>query len=175
MDPNRSIDLGKHGHEDGRVISIIKRSVSSDGRALTFVATVKTDSRKDFTETTVYTRTSPEKSGLVGTWKPVSVHADTPDVLTFRVTPDGALSYAGAGESFSAKPDGNRYPLKSDLDSVSLRFSGDRSISFTFFMKGKALDIETLTLSKDGQSFTGTERNANSNTPNSTRVYQKQP
>lgn len=160
--------------KDGRVISTIKRTVSSDGRTLTFVTTLKTNDRGNPTETTVYSRISGEKSGLAGTWKPISVHADTPDVFTFRVTPDGALSYVGQEESYSVKPDGNRYPLKGDFDGVSLRSSGDRTISFTFFMKGKPFEIETLTLSNDGQSFTATERNANSNTLTATLVYRKQ-
>ncbi len=155
------------------MISTIKRTVSSDGRTLTFVATLKTNGRKDSSETTVYSRISAEKSGLVGTWKPISVHADTPDVFTLRVTPDGALSYVGPEESYRLKPDGNRYPLKGDFDGVSLRSSGDRTISFIFFMKGKPFEIETLTLSSDGRSFTAIERNADSNTLTATLVYRK--
>ncbi len=161
--------------KDGRVISTIKRTVSADGRTLTFVAILKSNGRKDSTQTTVYTRISAEKDGLIGTWKAISSHSDTPDVFTFRVTPDGALSYAGLEATFTVKPDGNRYPVKDGFDSVSLRSSGDRTIKFTFFLKGKPFENDTFTLSNDGQSFTETDRDANTNTVTATRVYRKRP
>ena len=161
--------------KDGQVISTVKRTVSSDGKTLTFVATYKRNGRKDTTVTTVYSRISAEKDGLAGTWKPVSGRSDTADVFTFRVTPDGTLSYAGLDASFSVKPDGNRYPVKDEFDGVSLRSSGDRTISFTFFLKGKPFEIDTFTLSSDGQSFTETDRNVNSNATTATFVYRKRP
>jgi hypothetical protein len=118
---------------DGQVIHTIRRTVSSDGRTLTHAISEKTKDAKSVAQTAVYERISGEKSGLVGTWKRISVHADAPDVLSFRITPDGALSYAGQDETYIVKPDGKQYPSKGDFDTVSLKSSDDRTIEITLF------------------------------------------
>ena len=84
----------------------------------------KVQDSKSSTETIVYERISGEKSGLVGTWKPVSDHTDTPEVFTFRVTPEGALAYSGNDESFIVKPDAAQHRLNGDF-TVSLKSSGE--------------------------------------------------
>ena len=140
-------------------------SAESDSGVVRLLVPIKATSHRE---------PSAETGGLTETWKPVSSHSDTPpEVFTFRVTSDGALSYTRLEASFTVKPDGNLYPAKGSVDGVSLRSSGDRTISFTVFLKGKPLEIDTFTLSSDGQSFTETERDPNSNKRTATHVFRK--
>ena len=79
------------------------------------------------------------------------------------------------GESYTVKPDGKHYSAKGNFDNVSLRSPGERTIEVTFFSKGKPIEIDTITLSADGQSFQEMDRDAANNETTETLIYRKQP
>jgi hypothetical protein len=155
------------------------RTISADGKTMTLTAHAF---EKNLTsiETKVYTRTSGESSGLVGSWKAVSVKSETPDVMEIQVLADGTITFHELVPDFhfSAKLDGKDYAVTGTNANPKLRASfrrvADRTIEQTAKNGDKPFELITWTLSRDGQSIAQTTRLIDPDGPVNTSLYRRQ-
>lgn len=91
-----------------------------------------------------------------GQWQETSISSE--DSLTVYKTngDEVTLTRPTTGESYTAKFDGNEYPVKGSYayNTVSLKRLGERSFEETDKLNGKVVEIDTLTVSKDGKTLT---------------------
>jgi hypothetical protein len=77
-------------------------------------------------------------------------------LTTYKTKGDELTFSRPSGETYTAKFDGNEYPVKGGYSdyTVSLKRLGDRSFELTGKLKGKLNAVETWTVSNDGKTLT---------------------
>jgi hypothetical protein len=95
---------------------------------------------------------------ISGQWLEVGTVSDAAVmVTTFKAAGDELTLNRPSGETFTAKFDGNDYPVKGAgfwYDTVSLKRFGERSFEETQKLKGKPVETDTWTVSNDGKTLT---------------------
>jgi len=92
-----------------------------------------------------------------GQWQQLNDTADEKLLLTTYQTNGDELTFTRpTGETYTAKFDGNEYPVKGGYSeyTVSLKRLGERSFELTGRFKGKVDAVETWTVSNDGKTLT---------------------
>jgi hypothetical protein len=147
--------------KDGKLISEQIRSASQDGQTLHVKVTTYTSQGAQYT---VGDSTServgkplPDANLSSGSWVTQKVSLTGNSLVTTYTETDSELHMlAPTGVTWTAKFDGNDYPVKgtSNPQSVALRKINDHAIELTVKEKGTIIWIETLTISADGRTMT---------------------
>jgi len=82
--------------------------------------------------------------------------SENAQVTTYKTNGDELTMTRPTGESYTAKFDGNDYPVKGSYgyDQVSLKRVSDKTFEETDKLKGKVIEVDTWTVSKDGKTLT---------------------
>ena len=138
--------------ENGKLLGNATYRLSDDGRTLT----VRQKSRPD--SPVVYRRTSGERQGgLAGVWSLTSASVST---LVIEVADGYDLVQTSGGAQCKANFDGRDYPIiapngqPSGFEHCRISRVGERGFSLTISINGKAVAVDTYTVSGDGQTLT---------------------
>jgi hypothetical protein len=158
VDPHTITVAGK---KDGKATFEQTRTVSADGKTLT----VKSTSHPMNSDQTATFETTAKRSGIA----PSGVHATSGDwiiqkqsgsanalLTTYKTNGDEFTMTEPTGETYTAKFDGNDYPVKGDygVDAVSLKKVNDHTIEETDKRGGAVVDVSTMTVSANGKTMT---------------------
>ena len=147
--------------KDGRVVELLKATVSSDGKTTTVEDTYyPIASKQPVTLRSNHIRVAAGPSGshaVSGSWRiqKTEVSASEQPSFTLKSTPDGLMySDASSGVSYDAKFDSKEYPFKGVSGGViSLTKLNDRSFVETFRRDGKVVEVNHMTVSADGKTM----------------------
>jgi hypothetical protein len=146
---------------DGEVVSKQLRAASLNGETLHVRVTLYfAQSRKSTVEENTSARVGKPVPGAnlsSGSWVTQKVNLSGGSLVsTYRETNSELSMSTPTGVSWTAKFDGNDYPVKGIpvQQSVALRKINDRTIEVTVKEKGTIIWIETLTLPADGRTMT---------------------
>jgi len=149
------------GKKNGKVAFEATSTVSADGKSLTEKGvTYPPNGDKPVNWTTTYKRVGIAPMGVhatSGQWMDVKDEASENGLLTtYKTNGDELTLTRPTGETYTAKFDGNEYPVKGayGYDTVSLKRLGDRSFEETDKLKGKVVEVDTWTVSNDGRILT---------------------
>jgi hypothetical protein len=141
---------------NGKVVVTGKISVKAD--TLTGTLTVNRPDGGTIQQSSVFTRVS-GGPGFFGKWKSTQTR---PAAATLEITANGAdgvtVNYPEFGFSCSAQFDGKDYPgagqLAGSKSTFSFKNAGPRSFEMTSKTDGKAIYVDTFTVSADGKTLT---------------------
>lgn len=145
----------------GKVVATSKRTVTPDGKTLTFEFSDSTATNADpvtgsGTETRV-AKGPPNSAPISGSWRTTSFKSISDNGLTFtyKVNGDSLSMTTPTGQSYTAKLDGTDAPFKGDpgVNSVTVKKKGDSGIVETDKRDGVVISISTNTVSADGKSM----------------------
>jgi len=150
----------------GTIISEQTRTVSSDGKTLT----VKTayhpmNGGEPVITTSTATLVGVAPSGVQatsGSWRITKVQqSDNGLLTTFKTAGDELSMSEPGGESYTAKLDGNDYPVKGayTYNTVSLKRIDAHTIEETDKRDGKVIVVATMTVAPDGKKMTVVDTN----------------
>jgi len=145
----------------GTTISEQTRTVSADGKTMT----VKTTFHPANGGAVVTSEAKATRVGLApaainptsGSWRIASVQqSDNGLLVTFKTNGDEITMTEPTGETYTAKLDGNDYPVKGAFgwDAVYLKRINKNTIEETDKRAGKVIDVSTTTISADGKKMT---------------------
>jgi hypothetical protein len=146
--------------KDQKVVFEGTDTVSADGKTLTWKgAYYPANASKPYNELTTLKRTGIAPSGVhatSGQWLEVNTTFSEELLDTFKTTGDELTITRPGVEPYTAKFDGNEYPVKGSdwFDTASLKRLGERSFEETNKLKGKVIASATLTVSNDGKTLT---------------------
>lgn len=147
--------------KDGKTISEQTRTVSANGKTMIVKTTSHPqNSEKPLTFEVVGDRTGIAPSGVhatSGKWiiKKISGSADAM-LTTYKVTGDQITMTDPTGDTYTAKFDGQDYPVKGayTYDAVSLKLINPNTIEETDKRGGKVLEVDKMTVSANGKTMT---------------------
>ena len=158
VDPHTITVAGK---KDGKAMYEQTRTVSADDKTLN----VKSTSHPMNSDQPATFETTAKRSGIA----PSGVHATSGDwiiqkesgsanalLTTYKTNGDELTMTEPTGETYTAKFDGNDYPVKGDfgVDAVSLKKVNDHTIEETDKRGGTVVDVSTMTVSANGKTMT---------------------
>jgi hypothetical protein len=147
--------------KDGKLLSEQTRTVSADGKTLT----VKTTSHPLNSDTPITATATGKLVGVApagvhatsGQWKIEKVEqSDNGLLTTYKRNGDELSMSTPTGESYTAKLDGNDYPVKGTPghDMVSLKKIDAHTIEETDKRKGTVIEVDKMTVSPNGKTMT---------------------
>jgi hypothetical protein len=149
------------GKKDGKVVFEQTATVSADGKTLTVKGVGHPpNGDKPVEFTTKMKRVGTAHSDVhatSGRWLVLGGQAsENAQVTTYKTNGDELTMTRPTGESYTAKFDGNDYPVKGSYgyDQVSLKRVNDKTFEETDKLKGKVIEVDTWTVSKDGKTLT---------------------
>src|SRR5438067_1239094 len=83
--------------DGAKLIATRRIQISTDGKTLTEITERKIPGGKDLVTTVVYKRTSGDQQGLVGNWKPESIHSSEPLQTKYEAIGTTGLRVTGSG------------------------------------------------------------------------------
>jgi hypothetical protein len=147
--------------KDGKVLTEQTRTVSADGKTLTTKSTVHPINSDQPLITTITAKLVGIAPAGVhatsGQWRVEKVQESENGLLTtYKVNGDELSMSTPVGESYTAKLDGNDYPVKGtpSHDMVSLKKIDAHSIEETDKRKGTVIEVDRITVSPDGKTMT---------------------
>lgn len=166
----REIDLNSIeiiGKKGGKVMSDTTRIVSADGNTMTEKVVNSFVSSQPLTSEFTYTRITPGPAGAnmtSGSWQRVGTQVNESALLTtFKSNGNGLDMSTPGGNRYSAKFDGNEYPVVVSLPNVkatvSLKLINDHSFEETRKYDGAVMFVRTYTVSDDGKKMTIATKN----------------
>ena len=120
--------------------------------------------------TSVFRRTSSERTGLDGEWSHKTVNAA---ILEIEVAQGYDLVIRQGGALCNANFDGEDYPTSDANVTCAIARTSDRSFSFTVKFNGRPVAVGTRTVSEDGRTLTQVDGSFGQ-PPNMTVVYDRQ-
>lgn len=149
------------GKKDGKVAFEQTVTASADGKTLTVKGVghpPNGDKPVEFTSVLKRVGTShPDVHATSGRWLVTGGQAsEYAQLTTYKVDGDELKMTRPTGESYTAKFDGNDYPVTGSYgyDQVSLKRVSPNSFEETDKLKGKVVEVDTWTVSKDGKTLT---------------------
>ncbi len=145
------------GKKNGRVVELVKFTVSADGKTSTVVIMMNFDHSKPTSKSTItFVRIDAGPSGshaISGTWKPKTYIE--PHTVTYKSSPNGLIMSTPGGKYFDAKFDGKDYPIRGDIAglTVSLAKVDDHTIAETDKVGEKIIEVFTISVSADRKTL----------------------
>jgi hypothetical protein len=143
---------------DGKQVESIKLVVAADGKSMMRDVTDQFGADPTF-YVERYTRVAEAPAGahaISGSWRESKmISASGPGVVvTYGMTDDG-FTMSSNGQSYSAKFDDKTYPVKGDPTKtmVNLKKVSDTEVIETDSQKGAVVEIEDMTVAKDGKTI----------------------
>ena len=131
--------------------------------------------------TVVYKRTSGDQQGLVGNWKPESIHSSEPLQTKYEAIGTTGLRVTGSGGltqilTLDGKPNPVTGPAVIPGMMITARIVNDRTIETTSSREGVDASKGTLVISTDGKTMTSTAMSLGPNAGNEpgVLVFEKQ-
>jgi hypothetical protein len=146
------------GKKAGKIVELIKFSVSPDGENSTVELTMHFDQSKPAaTQTLNLIRVAVAPSGshaISGTWKPKTYIR--PYTVTYKSSENGLTMSTADGKSFDVNFDGRNYPIKGGIAGLtaSLAKVNDRTLVETDKVGEKIIETFTMIVSADGKTIT---------------------
>jgi hypothetical protein len=145
----------------GATISEQTRTASADGKTLTVNTTFHPQNGGPAVTSEVKAfRVGIAPAGInptSGSWRITTIQqSDNGLLVTFKTNGDELTMTEPTGETYTAKLDGNDYPVKGaySWDAVSLKQINKNTIEETDKRSGKVVDVSTMTISADGKKMT---------------------
>jgi hypothetical protein len=149
----------------GKVVSELTRSVSADGKTLTY----KTTSHPMNSDQPVTSEATAKLVGIApsgvhatsGSWQIEKVkESDNGVTVTYKTNGDELTMTDPTGVSYAAKFDGNDYPVKGSYgyNAVSLKKIDPHTIEETDKRDGKVIEVSTIKVSGKTMSVTSTNK-----------------
>jgi len=141
----------------GKVVARNKLTASEDGRILTtgWSAISNNGDANSGTFDSERIEGAPAGANKVsGEWHPIKTNTTEDEVtVTYKDTADGLAMSDPAGDSYTAKFDGNEYPFRGDpgITSVSLKKIDEYTTEETDLRNGKVVAICHMTIERDGK------------------------
>jgi hypothetical protein len=150
--------------EKGKLITTRQIEVSTDGNKLTEVTKRFAPDGKEMTETVIYQRSSGSPHGLVGIWKPESIHSSEPAQARIEAVGSNGLRLRGqTGNTvtwdFTGKPQPVVGPGTISGTTDTAKTLNDSAIEVTTSREGIATNKTIFVVSDDGKSLTATTTN----------------
>jgi hypothetical protein len=150
----------------GRIVSDQTRTASSDGKTLT----VKSTEHPAAGGAAVTAEVKAVRIGIApaginrtsGSWKIIKVQqSDNALLTTYKTDGDKFTMTEPTGETYTAKFDGNDYPVNGayDYNTISLKRMDTNTIEETDKRDGIIVDISRMTISPDGKKMTIVDTN----------------
>jgi hypothetical protein len=147
--------------KDGKIVTEQTRAVSGDGKTLT----VKSTRHPANQGMEVITEVKATRIGIApaaingtsGSWKITGVQQSDNGLLkTYKTDGDQITMIAPTGKTYTAKFDGNDYPVKgaNSYNAVSLKRIDKNIFEETDKRDGTIVDISRMTISSDGKKIT---------------------
>jgi hypothetical protein len=147
--------------KDGKIISEQTRAVSSDGKTLTIKSIEHPANQGAVVKAEVNaTRIGIAPAAINGTsgsWKITRIQqSDNGLLTTYKTDGDQITMTAPTGETYTAKFDGNDYPVKgaNSYNSVSLKRIDQNIFEETDKRDGTVVGVSRMTISSDGKKIT---------------------
>ena len=167
--------------ENGNLITTRRIQISADGKTLTEVTERKIPGGKDLVATVVFKRSSGDQQGLVGIWKPESVHTSEPSQVTHEAVGSNGLRITSRGGftqtlTFDGKPTPVTGPAVIPGTMIAAKIVNDRTIETASSREGVVTGKATLVISADGKTMTSTftSLGPNAGSEPGVVVYEKQ-
>jgi hypothetical protein len=96
-----------------------------------------------------------------GSWRIQKLNASENGLLeTYKFSGDELTYSTPTGETWTAKPDGNDYPVKGtyNYDAVSLKKIDAQTIEKSLKRGGKLIEVDKVSISSDGKKMTAVDR-----------------
>ena len=143
---------------NGAVLSVDTTHISADGKTMTVTSKGTKPNGEAFNDSATLQRTS-GGPGLTGQWKSTEVKSSTE---MWEITPNGDDGLTMKIVDFNAvctmKFDGKDYPVTGPTVpknfTLAVRKTGPRSLEMTENMDGKAVFVDSFTVSADGKTLT---------------------
>lgn len=142
----------------GRTMFTEVDSVSQDGNALTQMVKDTTEAETVTTETQSH-RVESGSAGshsISGTWKAFkAIRSLNGSLIKYTCTKDSFSAETPLGERYTAKFDGNFYPVEDDPGhtTVSAKLLDARTVELTSKRNGKIVSVSRLSVARDGNSI----------------------
>jgi hypothetical protein len=159
-------NVTRTGRKAAKTTSVVKYSVSADGKTLTVTYDDNSGSKPvhgSYTET----RAGAGPAGahaVSGSWKRDKYNSVSDEGLTvtFKADPDMLHMSAPTGQSYDAKLDGTETPVKGDIGGtvVSVKKNGDAYVE-TDKIDSKVISVVTMTVGADGKLHSVEENKRN--------------
>lgn len=147
--------------KDGKTVSEQMRTASEDARTLHVKVTLYPPQGAEPSVQEIASERIGEPvlgaNSTSGAWRTRKMNGSENQLLATFKDSGGELSESvPTGLSWTAKYDGEYYPVKGsyDEDSVSLKRINDRTIELSFKANGKVVHVNTMALSSDGRVMT---------------------
>jgi len=147
--------------KNGKTVTEQTRTVSDDGKTLTVKVTAHPENSDQTVSVEVtYTRVGKALAGAhatAGSWRINKIKESENGLTTTYKSSGNELSMSEpTGESYTAKLDGNDYPVKGSYtyNSVSLKRVNERTIEETRKRDGKVIGVSKMTVAPDGKKMT---------------------
>jgi hypothetical protein len=150
--------------KNGKTIREATDTASADGKTLTY----KAKSYPQASDQVITTESTLQRvseapagaNGVSGSWQIQTWSASDNDLLeTYKRNGDELTYSTPTGETWTAKFDGNDYPVKGSysIDTVSLKEISERQIEISFKRGGKLIGVNTIKVSKKGKKMTSVD------------------
>jgi len=156
------------GKLKGKTLWTSKMTLSADGKTVTEVYT-QNYGTEPVEYKVLHTQVAPPAAGenaLSGSWVQSKVlgASDSGLLQTLGMTDDG-FTFSQNGQSYDAKFDGKKYPIKGDPTGteVVLKKLGPNAVEESDYQHGKLVDVERMTVSADGKTLHIVNRDVRSN------------
>ena len=149
--------------DEGRLQTTRRLRIAPDGMTLTEETELQTTDGAKTVDTIVFRRSSTEKDGLVGTWKPESFHTTNPAQFRYEPAGTNALKVTHHdGVTYTLTLDGKPAPVTGGTVMPDTTYAAkqidDRTIDVTVSRLGKPYSTVLHAVSGDGKTMTVTAR-----------------
>ena len=154
---DRSIEITDK--RNGRVVARNELTTSEDGKTLTTGWSAISNNGDQNSGTFDSERTGDAPAGankVSGAWRPIKTNTTEDEItVTYIATADGLAMSDPAGDSYTAKFDGNQYPFRGDpgITSVSLKKIDEYTTEETDMRNGRVVAICHMTIERDGKTM----------------------
>ena len=155
LDP-RSVELV--AKKAGKTMFMEFTSVSPDGSTLTQVIKDSTESDTVTIETLAHrlAKGPPDAHAISGSWRAYQTkRSDNGSLITYKCTKQAFSAETPLGERYTAKFDGNFYPVENDpaLTLIAAKMLNPNTVELTHKRKDKIVSIARMTVAPDGKSI----------------------
>jgi hypothetical protein len=163
----------------GKTMFMEFTSVSADGSTLTRVIKDSTESDTVTIETLAHrlAKGPPEAHAISGSWRAYKTNrSDNGSLITYKCTKEGFSGETPLGEKYSAKFDGNFYPVEDDPGHtmIAAKLLNPNTVELTHKRKDKIVSVARMTVAPDGKSIHVVFENKDTGTTTNFDFHKKQ-
>jgi hypothetical protein len=163
----------------GKTMFVEFTSLSADGATLTQVIKDTTESDTVTTETLFHRleKGAPDAHAISGSWRAFQTkRSDNGSLITYRCTKEAFSGETPLGEKYSAKFDGQFYPVEDDPGQtlIAAKLLNPNTVELTHKRKDKIVSVAHMTVAPDGKTIHVVFENKDSGTTTNFDFHKKQ-